>query len=116
MMDLKNIRIQIDEIDLALIELLNKRMALSESVAIEKIKIGQKIENKSREDEILEKVDLKSDENLKPYSKALYQVLFLLSKAYQVDLISSDPSVGDKIEEALDQLDFDEIKRLINSD
>ena len=91
-------------------------MELSKAVAKEKINTGQKIENKSREDEILEKVDLKSDENLKPYSKALYQVLFLLSKAYQVDLISSDPSVGDKIEEALDQLDFDEIKRLINSD
>ena len=116
MKDLKTIRNEIDQIDQGLVKLFHQRMELSKAVAKKKINSGQKIENKSREDEILEKVAIKSEEHLKPYSKALYQVLFLLSKAYQVDLISSDPSTGDKIEEALDQLDFDEIKRLINSD
>ena len=114
MMDLKNIRIQIDEIDLALIELLNKRMALSESVAIEKIKIGQRIENKSREDEILETVALHSEAKLQNYTKTLYRVLFLLSKAYQLNLISRNELIETKIQEALDRLDFEEIQRLIN--
>ena len=116
MKDLKTIRNEIDQIDQGLVKLFHQRMELSKAVAKEKINSGQKIENKSREDEILEKVDLSSPENLKPYSKALYQVLFFLSKAYQVDLISANPATGAKIQEALDQLDFDEIKRLINSD
>ena len=88
MKNLKNIRNEIDQIDQGLVKLFHQRMELSKAVAKEKINTGQKIENKSREDEILKKVDLKSDENLKPYSKALYQVLFLLSKAYHTGRLS----------------------------
>ncbi len=57
MKNLKNIRNEIDQIDQGLVKLFHQRMELSKAVAKEKINTGQKIENKSREDEILKKVD-----------------------------------------------------------
>ena len=55
-MDLKDLRVSIDEIDAQIVELYEKRMDISRQVAEYKIGTGKKVFDKVREEEKLAKV------------------------------------------------------------
>ena len=82
-MSLKEIRAQIDEIDNDLVELFNKRMALSAQVAEYKKANNMPIYVPSREREILRDVATKSGPEMANYARVLYSMIFELSRSYQ---------------------------------
>ena len=70
MKDLKQCRIEIDEIDQQLMELFEKRMALSKSVVEYKIANHLEIFQPEREREVIEKnLNRLENENLKEYAR-----------------------------------------------
>ncbi len=96
-MGLKDFRKEIDKIDDNIFDLFQRRMELGRLIAIEKEKEGLPILNKSREEEILNRMEEKSSE-LKSYMRDLFNMLFSLSKDYQKSLvkdgINDDVSYG----------------------
>lgn len=100
-MSLDKIREEIDIIDDKIYELFEERMRLSTEVAKEKKDKKLALSNKSREREILSRVSGKSEE-LKTYTRMLYNTLFSLSKSYQTKLLGGDGSYSNKLEEAIE--------------
>ena len=82
-MGLKDIRVQIDEIDDDLVKLFTKRMALSAQVADYKKEHNLPIYIPAREREILQNVAAKAGPEMANYSRVLYSMLFELSRSYQ---------------------------------
>ena len=90
-MELSDIRNQIDGIDGQLLELFLRRMELAEDVAAYKKAHGQPILNRSREQEILDRVTARAGER-GDYARRLFETLMELSRARQAELIGvSDP-------------------------
>ncbi len=77
---LENLRNEIDKIDEELMELLNKRLAITKEVGLYKKQNLKIVNDKNRENNILEKADkyLYSDE-----IKKIYKYMFELNKFYQ---------------------------------
>ncbi len=82
-MDLKDIRAQIDDVDNSLVQLFNKRMALSAQVADYKKEHNLPIYVPAREREILQDVATKAGPEMANYARVLYSMLFELSRSYQ---------------------------------
>ena len=88
MKDLKQCRIEIDEIDQQLMELFEKRMSLSKSVVEYKIANHLEIFQPEREREVIEKnLNRLENENLKEYARCFIQEMMTVSKSYQSDLL-----------------------------
>lgn len=82
-MDLKELRTQIDEIDIKLVELFVKRMEISAQVADYKKANNLPIYVPAREREILQDVAEKAGPDMANYARVLYTMLFELSRSYQ---------------------------------
>lgn len=98
---LKDLREQIDKIDDQIVALYRERMAISKEVAKEKNKTGKGVTNYLREKEILNRVTEAVDDDIKAYTKQVFETLFDTSKAYQLRYIDGMSRSRDMIEDAL---------------
>ena len=98
---LKDLRQQIDNIDDQIVNLYRERMQLSKKVAEEKSKSGKGVTNRIREKEILNRVTDAVDDDIKVYTKQVFETLFDTSKAYQLRYISGTSKSREMIEKAL---------------
>lgn len=99
-MDLDKIRMEIDDIDDKIFELYEQRMKLSAEVAEQKKENKLALVNKSREREILSRMSSKSEE-LKTYTRMLYNTLFSVSKSYQRSKLYGESDYRKKLAEAV---------------
>jgi len=99
-MDLKDYRLQIDEIDQQLTELFQKRMDVAQGIAQYKKENGLQVLDSSREREKLKEINSMVRPDLRMYSTELYSLIFELSKCYQhKNLINEiDKRITDAIE------------------
>ena len=89
-MGLTEIREELDKIDQNLLILFQKRMALSEEVAQDKLKTGKAIFDGKREEEKLQSVaDMVTDPELKAPAQAIFRGLMTLSRRKQLEVFSS---------------------------
>jgi len=82
-MDLQELRSEIDKIDKELIRLFEQRMDISLKVATYKKQYNLPIHDPVREQEILDKISMQVKKEHTPAIKALYTLLFELSRAKQ---------------------------------
>lgn len=86
-MDLKQIRLEIDQIDQEMAHLFEKRMDLSKQVGEYKMKYGLPINDKVREEKVIEKnLKLISNEDIKGYYVDYLHSVMDISKRYQTYL------------------------------
>lgn len=91
--DLAQLRGQIDEVDSRLVELFERRMAISLKIGEAKRAEGLPIEDHEREKSIIAKhCDTLSNKELIPYWTKLYKTLIELSKEYQCSSNADSPS------------------------
>lgn len=94
MENLTDIRNEIDRVDDELLEVWLKRMELSKKVAEIKGKTGKKINDVTRENEIVFRLAEKTPEELNIYLKEVYSAIFATGKAYQsVNLSVGSPTI-----------------------
>ncbi|MDE7390546.1 MAG: prephenate dehydratase [Lachnospiraceae bacterium] len=103
-MDLKDIRVQIDEIDSQLVELFRKRMDCSAKVAESKKESSTPILNVQREEQILNKVEQMGKE-YGLYTRLLYSNIMELSRDLQYTMIGGGDELRKVIHDAQTQLD-----------
>ncbi len=84
-MDIKELRMQIDEIDDQLISLFVKRMEVSKEIGMYKLEHHLPILDPVREQEKLDAVAAKAGTDMAEYTRKLYTALFALSRSYQAD-------------------------------
>ena len=102
-MDLKDIRNQIDAIDDELVQLFVKRMGLSAQVADYKKANNMPIYVPAREREIMQDVARKAGPEMSNYTRALYSMLFELSRSYQSKRNSEVTPLYENITESIDK-------------
>ena len=93
MEELTKLREQIDLIDDKIVELYAKRMALSKQIGEEKSKSNSAVVDNTREKSIINRVTSKVDDEIKVYTKQVFNSLFDTSKAYQNSFINIDSSI-----------------------
>ena len=98
---LEDLRQKIDEIDDGIVDLYLKRMAISKEIAEQQNKDGKGVANSKREKEVLNRVTEKVEDDLKGYTKQVFETLFETSKAYQLRYIDGSSPARDKIAEVL---------------
>ena len=82
--EITGLRKKLDEIDMELISLLEKRFNITEEIGEIKVKSGLPIAQKTREEEILKGIDTRlMTSNYRVQIKALYEALFEISKKSQ---------------------------------
>ena len=99
-MNLQEIRTQLDDIDNQMTALFSQRMNLVRDVAAYKREHGLPILDTGREREIINRVSLRTGEDLEHYAKLLYQTLFNVSKAYQSQQLRLDSALVRELEQA----------------
>jgi chorismate mutase/prephenate dehydratase len=101
-MSLDNLRKQVDEMDARIVKLIGERIQITRHIGQEKMETGQPIEDKSREQIVLEKVkNLARAENLNPDEvEKIYQRIILASKEVQGITASFQGEIGAYSEEA----------------
>ena len=82
-MQLEEIRRRIDDVDAKLCALLIERFDLSKEVALAKKESGIKIENKERENVVIEQIRSKMPDDLKDYAEQVFRLLIEQSKDLQ---------------------------------
>lgn len=82
-MDLQDIRREIDNIDTQITDLFRQRMQLCGAAAENKARRGASVLDETREREILSRLGTQAGEPLEMYIRALYTVVFGLSRSYQ---------------------------------
>ncbi len=95
-------RAQIDKIDDEIVALYKQRMAVSKEIAEEKNKLGKSVTNSKREKEILNRVTECVDDDIKAYTKQVFETMFDTSKAYQLRYIDGSSPAQDKIKKVLE--------------
>ena len=85
-MELDALRREIDNIDKELIALFAKRMELCAKIGEYKKENGLPVYDKARENEKLARAADVSRDDLKPYTRILFEKLFELSRDYQESL------------------------------
>ena len=85
-MDLKELRVQIDNIDRQLVELFDRRMRIAADVAAYKKENGLPILDADRERAKLDAVAALASEDMADYTRSLYVHLMALSRDYQKQL------------------------------
>lgn len=101
MLDLSEIRKEIDDVDEQLLPLLLKRMNLSKQVAQYKHEAGIPVLNTAREKEILDKVGEQAG-NYGGACKVVYSTMMDVSRALQHELLGGGEELRKKIYTALD--------------
>lgn len=89
-MELFDLRTEIDQVDLQLVNLFLKRMELSKQIAIYKMQNGLCINVPGREEEIMHSVQVQAGQEMSDYVLKLYSTLFELSKEYQQQTINNE--------------------------
>jgi len=103
MEELKVLREQIDEIDDKIVELYSKRMQISKQVGIVKSNNHYSVVDGSREKEIINRVTSKVDDDIKVYTKQVFNTLFDTSKAYQNCFINKNSEIKSMLVDGLSQ-------------
>ena len=101
MMDLSQIRNEIDQIDDKLVRLFAERMSLSRQVAEYKKEHGMPIWVPERERSILQEVSEKAGPEMAEYARVLYSMLFELSRSYQCKCNKNLSDVYKRISDAI---------------
>lgn len=95
MRDLLELREQIDEIDSTIVELFEKRMAVSEEVAAYKISTGKKVFDKEREREKLEKLSSLAHDDFNRHGvQELFNQIMSMSRKKQYQLLAQNGAAG----------------------
>ena len=104
-MSLEELRIKVDELDKRIIQLIAERMAVTRNIGREKLASGRPIEDKAREQTVLQRVkELAQAENLNPEEIGkIYQSIFLASKEAQGVTVAFQGEIGAYSEEAIYQ-------------
>lgn len=108
MIDLSVSRQQIDEIDSQIVELFEKRMEVSEKVAMYKLETGKPVFDKKREEEKLQKLGSLSHGAFNGRAVTeLFSQIMSISRKYQYSLLPSEQPETDfvKTESALEKKD-----------
>jgi chorismate mutase/prephenate dehydratase len=96
-MDLTELRREIDEIDKELTELLEKRMAVAEKVALYKLRSGKPVLDSGREKEVLEKASgAVQSERYKPYILDILSAVMAESRSMQEMLMDVPNAMGEQ--------------------
>ena len=82
-MELSELRVKIDEIDKALVELFVARMNVSHEVAEYKLKNNLPVLDAARERQLLDRVSDLAGEEFESYTRTLYSLMMELSRSYQ---------------------------------
>ncbi len=82
-MELSELRVKIDEIDKALVELFVARMNVSHDVAEYKLKNNLPVLDAARERQLLDRVSDLAGEEFESYTRTLYSLMMELSRSYQ---------------------------------
>lgn len=105
--DLNDIRQDIDAVDRQIVELLEKRMALSLEVAKYKISTGKPIYDREREQQKLEKLGAMASTEFNAKSvQELFLQIMSVSRRYQYSIIGDRDHVIDKMFTPVKQLDI----------
>ena len=103
MRDLKDIRVEIDQVDKEILGLFTKRMELACQVAEYKIATGKKVYDKAREDEKLEKLSSYVDDVFSQQAvKELYTQIMSISRKKQFSILRAN---GVNFESGFQQVD-----------
>ena len=89
-MNLNNFRKEIDNIDDEILALFIKRMKAVKEIADFKKANNLPVLNSGREDDIINRLCLNSDDNMKEYIKKLFSTIFDISRIYQNDILKSN--------------------------
>ena len=100
-MELDNLRQEIDQIDDDIRQLFQKRMEIASNIAQYKKENGLPVLNRTREREIINRVTTNGNKELAGYTKILFTTLFDLSRSYQTHKLIADGEYAKKIREAL---------------
>ncbi|MBE6659027.1 MAG: bifunctional chorismate mutase/prephenate dehydratase [Ruminococcaceae bacterium] len=105
-MDLKELRVQIDEIDRQMVDLFDRRMRIAAGVAQYKKENGIPILDEGRERAKLGAVAAMANEDMADYTRMLYNYLMDMSRAYQDKLMhpeAADCPLWSTIARAIDE-------------
>lgn len=105
-MDLKELRVQIDEIDRQMVDLFDRRMRVAAGVAAYKKENGLPILDEGRERAKLGAVAAMANEDMADYTRMLYSYLMDMSRAYQEKLMhpeSAECALWNTISRAIDE-------------
>ena len=99
-MDLKDYRLQIDEIDQQMTELFQMRMDVAQRIASYKKEHGLQVFDSGREHEKIKEINAMVRPDLKMYTTELYSLIFELSKCHQHKNLIND--IDQRIADALE--------------
>ncbi len=103
MMELDQLRQEIDAVDKRLVEDIKERMKVAAAIAAYKREHGIPVMDSKREREVLHKiVEMAGDPMLSSYYKVLYSLLFELSRSYQNKLIGNNEEAFKDIRAAIE--------------
>lgn len=102
-MDLKDYRLQMDEIDDQLVSLFRKRMELSGQIAAYKKELGLPILDAGREREKMNALAAKMPPEMRNYTRVLYASLFELSRSYQSLQMQQYTDLSSRIKKAISE-------------
>lgn len=102
MLDLNELRQEINDTDREIVELFKKRMAIATSVAEYKREHGLPVLDAARERALLEKISELAGEELGGYARTLYHTMMDVSKAYQHTKLNPVSEVYNEIQDSLE--------------
>ena len=102
MLDLNELRQEINDTDREIVELFKKRMAIATSVAEYKREHGLPVLDAARERALLEKISEIAGDELGGYARTLYHTMMDVSKAYQHTRLNPESEVYNEILDSLD--------------
>ncbi len=109
MRDLKDIRVEIDQVDKEILDLFLRRMELACQVAEFKIATGKKVYDKAREEEKLDKLASYVDDSFSQQAvKELYTQIMSISRKKQFALLRESGASFDSGFSQVDSFDFSE--------
>ena len=95
MVDLQDLRNEIDSIDRQMTELFEKRMEISRKVAKYKISTGKKVFDKEREKKVIEKAkDMTHNDFNRHGIEELFQQIMAMSRKLQYQLLEENGVAG----------------------
>lgn len=112
-MDLKEVRKLIDKCDDKIVDAYMERMKLVKEVA--KIKKENKLPtlNSEREKEIIIRVTDKVDDDIKLYTKQVFEKIFDTAKGYQTGVLDTDSKTKENIKNAIERNDVFPISPIV---
>ncbi len=101
-MDIKDLRVKIDEIDKGLVKLFAERMDVASKIAEYKRETGMPVLDAAREREKLSEVADLAGDDMRDYVTVLYSLLFELSRGYQSKILGLDNDIQRMVKDAID--------------